>query len=107
MVRVAIAACISAVSADSFCRVSAWVVLRAERVEIWDRWWRWVSVLKGLCVSCCMLCCRVFSAFWRRQRHTFELCDVHAKGVALFEHAFAAALDEVVEALCELGHAFA
>lgn len=39
--------------------------------------------------------------------HTFELCDVHAKGVALFEHAFAAALDEVVEALGELGHAFA
>jgi len=40
-------------------------------------------------------------------RHTFELCDVHAKGVALFEHAFAAALDEVVEALGELGHALA
>ena len=39
--------------------------------------------------------------------HTFELCDIHAKGVALFEHAFAAALDEVVEALGELGHAFA
>ena len=54
-----------------------------------------------------MLCCWVFSAFWRRQRHTFELCDVHAKGVALFEHAFAAALDEVIEALGELGHAFA
>lgn len=38
---------------------------------------------------------------------TFKLGDVHAKGVALLEHALAAALDEVVEALGELGHAFA
>ena len=42
---------------------------------------------------------------WRR--HTFKLGNIHAKGVALFEYAFAAALDEVVEALGELGHAFA
>jgi hypothetical protein len=28
------------------------VVLRAERVEIWVRWWRWVSVRK--CVSYCL-----------------------------------------------------
>ena len=39
--------------------------------------------------------------------HTFKLRDVHAKGVALFQHALAAALDEVVEALGELGHTFA
>lgn len=39
--------------------------------------------------------------------HTFKLGNVHAKGVALFEHAFAAALDEVVEALGELSHTFA
>jgi hypothetical protein len=39
--------------------------------------------------------------------HTFELCDVHAEGIALFEHAFATALDEVVEALGELRHTLA
>lgn len=39
--------------------------------------------------------------------NTFKLCDVHAKGIALFEHAFAATLDEVVEALGELSHTFA
>ena len=42
---------------------------------------------------------------WRVCRLTFEFGDVHAKGVALFEDALAAALDEVVEALGELGHA--
>lgn len=39
--------------------------------------------------------------------HTFKLGNIHAKGVALFQHALAAALDEVVEALGELGHTFA
>ena len=38
---------------------------------------------------------------------TFELGDVHAKGIALFEDALPTALDEVVEALGKLGHAFA
>jgi len=41
---VVIAACISAVSAASFCKVRAWVVERAERVDMRVRWWRWVSV---------------------------------------------------------------
>ena len=49
----------------------------------------------------------MFFVVWQRHRLTFKLCDVHAKGVSLFEHAFAAALDEVVEALGELRHAFA
>lgn len=39
--------------------------------------------------------------------HTFKFRDVHAKGIALFQHTLAAALDELVEALGELGHAFA
>jgi hypothetical protein len=40
-------------------------------------------------------------------KRTFKLGDIHAKGVALFQHALAAALDEVVEALRELGHSLA
>jgi hypothetical protein len=40
-------------------------------------------------------------------RLTFEFGHVHAKGVALFEHALAAAFDEFVEAVGEGGHALA
>lgn len=70
-------------------------------------------VAVGFCEGGDMLASHFFLLYlfilWTGEQRglTFELCDVHAKGVALFEHAFAAALDEVVEALGELGHAFA
>lgn len=38
---------------------------------------------------------------------TFKLGHVHAKGVAFFEHALTAALDEFVEPVGEGGHALA
>jgi hypothetical protein len=43
-VRVEIAVCISDFSASSFCKVRAWECEAVVRVEIWERWVRWVSV---------------------------------------------------------------
>jgi hypothetical protein len=40
-------------------------------------------------------------------KHTFKLSNIHAKGIALFQHALAAALNEVIEALRELSHSLA
>lgn len=108
MVRVAIAACISAVSADSFWRVSACVLERAERVWMRVRWVRWVSVRGDVLVLLDLARLRwIWVVAPHGHGHTLKLGNIHAKGIALFKHAFAAALDEVVEALGELGHALA
>jgi hypothetical protein len=66
---------------------------------------RWVSV-EGVSwdVPAPATATATTAGLWER---TFKLSDVHAEGIALFQHALAAALDKVVEALRELGHALA
>lgn len=44
---------------------------------------------------------------FRLVRHTFELSDVHAKGVAFFQYALAASFDKIVESLRKLSHTLA
>jgi hypothetical protein len=64
---------------------------------------RWVSgggFVSGVVCVCCWCCCCDL-------RLTFEFGYIHAKGIALFEHALAAAFDELVESVGEGGHALA
>jgi hypothetical protein len=55
-----------------------------------------------LVASCCDVyaCCCLLGL-------TFEFGNIHAKGIALFEHALTAALDKLVEPVGEGGHALA